>query len=144
MIWVYLMMEVLYSFALPIGSCLLRLNFHLTGYDAQRSTTHLDALNESVRDEYTRTLRLYGRVFIMARAIWLMLVEWRGSGLCYFLVGFTKLYVVFDWTKNALILRMPNALIGYIMAAHQLTMAKFATLYLCLLVLIIPLRTSVT
>jgi hypothetical protein len=55
-------------------------------------------------------------------------------------------YALIDLAENAAILRLLDAgdgLVGFAAAAHHLTMAKFASLYLCVLVLIVHLRRSV-
>jgi hypothetical protein len=74
------------------------------------------------------------------------LTGWRGSGLRYFVVGLAVVYALIDLAENAAILRLLDAgdgLAGFAAAAYHLTMAKFASLYLCVLVLIVHLRRSV-
>lgn len=61
------------------------------------------------------------------------------------MAGFAKLYAVINLAENVLILRKldtRDVLVEHIAVAHQLTVDKFASLYLCLLLLIIPLRRS--
>jgi hypothetical protein len=142
----YLIMgAVLYCRVLPGADWLCPPDFHLTGYDAQSITSFLDALSGPARDGYARVLGLYDRVFIVAFAVWMALSGWRGSGLRYFVVGLAAVYALIDLAENATILRVLNAgdgLDGFVAAEHQLTMAKFASLYLCVLVLIAHLRRS--
>ncbi len=145
-IWAYLIMgAMLYFRVLPGADWYWPPDFHLTGYDAQSIAPFLDALNGPARDGYARVLGLYDRVFIVALAVWMALTGWRGSGLRFFVVGLAVLYGIIDLAENAAILRVLNAgevLDGFVAAAHQLTMAKFASLYLCVLVLIVHLRRS--
>ena len=142
----YLIMgALLYFWVLPGADWLWLPNFHLTGYDAQSITPFLDALSGPARDGYARVLGLYDRVFIIAFAVWMALSGWRGSGSPYFVVGLAAVYALIDLAENAAILRLLNAgdgLDGFVAAEHQLTMAKFASLYLCVLVLIAHLRRS--
>ena len=97
--------------------------------------------NKSARDGHIWFFGLHGCNFMMA------FMMWRRSGLRYFVVGFANLYAVINLGENALILRkliLRNVFVGPIVVAHQLTMDKFASCYLCLLVLIIPLSRSQT
>ena len=121
-------------------------DFHLLGYDAQSIAPFLDALSGPANKGYARVLGVYDRVLIVAFAAWLALTGWRGSGLRYFIAGLAVLYALIDMAENAALLRLldadtaRDAIVG---AAHHLTMAKFASLYLCVLVLIVHLRRSV-
>jgi hypothetical protein len=143
-IFAFLIMgAVLYFWVLPGADWLWPPDFNLTGYDAQSIAPFLDALSGPARDGYARVLGLYDRVFIVALAVWMALTGWRGSGLRYFVVGLAVVYALIDLAENAALLRVLGAgdgLDGFIAAAHHLTMAKFASLYLCVLVLIVHLR----
>ena len=129
----------LFYCALPDGSSLLRPDLYLKGYVGQRIILFLDAFNVLLRDGHIWIFGVYVRVFIMT------LVKCCRSGLRYFVVGFAKLYAIINLAENVMILRKLNTrdvLVGYIAVAHQLAVDRFASLYLCLLVLIIPLRRS--
>ena len=97
--------------------------------------------NKSARDGHIWFFGLYGCIFMMA------FMMWRRSGLRYFVVGFANLHAVVNLGENTMILRklnVRNVFVESIVVAHQLTMDKFASCYLCLLVLIIPLSRSQT
>ena len=118
-------------------------DFHFLGYDAQSIAPFLDALSEPARDAYVRVLEVYDRLFIIALSVWLALTGWRGSGLRYFVAGLAVLYALIDLSENAAILQVLREGAVFVSAAHHLTMAKFASLYLCILVLIVHVRRSV-
>jgi hypothetical protein len=144
----YLVMSaVLYFRVLPGADWYFPPDFHLIGYDANSIAPFLDALNGPARDGYAWVLGLYDRVFIVALAVWMALTGWCGSGVRYFVVGLAVLYGLIDLAENAAILRVLDAGDGldrFVAAAHHLTMAKFASFYLCVLVLLVHLRRSRT
>lgn len=148
MILAYLVMGVvLYDRVLPGADWYWPPDFHLTGYDANSIAPFLDALSGPARDSYARVLALYDSVFIVTLVVWMALMGWRGSGLRYFVVGLAVLYGLIDLAENAAILRVLDAgdgLGGFVAAAHHFTMAKFASLYLCGMVLVVHLRRSQT
>ncbi|MCW1950792.1 MAG: hypothetical protein KIH44_005430 [Octadecabacter sp.] len=121
-------------------------DFHLTGYDAQSIAPFAEAISEKAKTAYGVILSRLDRVFIVALALWMALLGWRGGWVRYFVVGFAAIYAVIDLAENAAIYRfmfvdVMDALV--IKTAHHLTMAKFASLYLCVLVLIVHLRRTV-
>lgn len=118
-------------------------DFHFLGYDVQSIAPFLDALSGPARDGYVRVLEVYDRAFIIALAAWLAFTGWRGSGLRYFVAGLAVLYAMIDLSENAAILRVLREGDVFVSAAHHLTMAKFASLYLCILVLIVHVRRTV-
>ncbi|MGJ8625286.1 MAG: hypothetical protein ACSHW1_21290 [Yoonia sp.] len=117
-------------------------DFHFLGYNAQTIAPFLDALSGPARDGYVRVLEVYDRLFIIALAVWLALTGWRGSGLRYVVAGLAVLYAIIDLSENEAILRVLDDGDAFVSAAHHLTMAKFASLYLCILVLIVHVRRS--
>ncbi|MBU2994552.1 hypothetical protein Q4555_05715 [Octadecabacter sp. 1_MG-2023] len=146
-IYAYLMMgAVLYFRVLPGTDWHWPPDFHLTGYSAQSIAPFLEALSGRILDGYARVLGLYDRIFIVALACWMALVGWRGSGIRYFVVGLALVYAAIDLSENAALLRVIRAdqpSLAMVDIAHHLTLAKFAALYLCALVLIVHLRRSV-
>lgn len=140
----YLLMgAMLYLTVLPGADWYWPPDFHLTGYDAQSIAPFFEAMNGSARTTYGVILSRIDRVFIVALALWLALFGWRGSWVRYVVAGLAAVYAAIDLSENAAIYRfmftdvMDPAVIA---AAHHLTMAKFASLYLCVLVLIVHLR----
>ncbi|PVA05344.1 hypothetical protein [Thalassorhabdomicrobium marinisediminis] len=134
---------VLYLRVLPVTGWHWPPDFHLTGYDAQSIAPFLAGLDQSAKDAYTRVLAVHDRVFIVALALWLALVGWRGSSLRFVVAGLALLYAGIDLAENAALLDVLQAGVptsASVGAAHHLTMAKFAALYLCVLVLIVHLR----
>ena len=155
-------------------------DFHLTGYDAQSIAPFAEAISDKARTTYGVILSRIDRVFIVALAVWMALIGWRGGWVRYFIAGLAAIYAVIDLSENAAIYRFlfstywfktsdfsrkriqpcaagrsktlnPSTLVGggsvvdimdpaAIETAHHLTMAKFASLYLCVLVLIVHLR----
>lgn len=142
----YLVMgAVIYFRILPGADWHWPPDFHLLGYNADSLAPFLDAISARARDGYIRVLGVYDRVFIVSLALWMALTAWRGSGLRYFVALLAVLYGGVDLTENAMLLdvmRADGPTAGMIAAAHHLTMAKFAALYLCVLVLIVHLRRS--
>ncbi len=141
---------VIYLRIMPNVGWLWPPDFHFLGYDAQSIAPFLEALSGPAKDGYLRVLSVYDRVFIVALAVWMALLGWRGSGLRYFIAGLAVLYALIDLAENAALLRVVAAaneqgegLDGIVAAAHHLTMAKFASLYLCALVLVVHLRRTV-
>jgi len=118
-------------------------DFHLTGYDAQSIAPFANAISEQARTTYGVILSRIDRVFIVMLALWMALFGWRGNWVRYFIAGLAAIYAVIDLSENVAIYRFlfvdvmdPAA----IETAHHLTMAKFASLYLCVLVLVVHLR----
>ena len=145
-VWAYLVMgAIVYFRVIPGANWHWPPDFHLLGYDADSIAPFLDQISNIARDAYTRVLSLYDRVFIVALALWMGLKAWCGSGLRYFVVGLAAIYAGVDLTENAMLLdvmRADEPTASMIASAHHLTMAKFAALYLCVLVLIVHLRRS--
>lgn len=140
----YLVMgAVIYFRVMPGADWYWPPDFHILGYDSQSIAPFLDALSGPARDGYVRVMTLYDRVFIVALATWLALSGWRGSGLRYVVAGLAVLYALVDLAENAAILRVLREGDFYVSAAHHLTMAKFASLYLCILVLLVHVRRTV-
>ncbi len=118
-------------------------DFHLRGYDATSIGPFLQALSDEARATYGAVLTFWDRIFIVALASWIALTGWRGGGLRFFVAGLAVLYAAIDLAENA-------AIHGFVMVveptaeavrtAHYWTMAKFASLYLCVLVLVVHLR----
>lgn len=121
-------------------------DFHLRGYDVAMMSDFVSTLSDEARDAYAGLLLRWDRVFIVSFALWLALVGWRGGGLRYFVAGSAVVYALIDLAENAAIYRFVCVYVldpASVEAASQLTMAKFASLYLCVLVLIWHLRRSV-
>ena len=89
-------------------------DFHLCGYSAATMDSFTQAISDEARSTYASILLRWDRIFILSLAIWMMLTGGRG-----------------DWLRYAVIA-----------AASSLTMAKFASLYLCGLVLVVHVRRS--
>ena len=140
----YLLMGAMtYLTVLPGADWYWPPDFHLTGYDAQSIAPFVEAISDSARTTYGVILSRLDRVFIVTLALWIALMGWRGGWIRYFVAGLAAIYAVIDLSENAAIYRFlfvdvmdPAA----IETAHHLTMAKFASLYLCVLVLIVHLR----
>lgn len=140
----YLVMGAFYYFSvLPGAGGLWPPDFHLRGYDAASIRGFVEALSEEARASYAVVLLRWDRVFIVAFALWLVLTGWRGGGLRYGVAGLAVLYALIDLAENAAIYRFvfaPELDPDQVRAASGLTMAKFASLYLCGLVLLWHLR----
>lgn len=140
----YLVMgAMLYFTVIPSAGGLMPPDFHLRGYDVATIAPFVHGLTDEGRDTYAVILRQWDRVFIVALAVWLALVGWRGGGLKYVVAGLAALYAGVDLAENAAIYRfvvLNDLTAEAVEAAHHLTMAKFASLYLCILVLIWHLR----
>ena len=120
-------------------------DFHLRGYDAVSVAPFLQALSDESRATYQLILTFWDRIFILALAAWLALMGWRGGGLRYFVAGLAVLYAGVDLAENAAIYRFVSVVdptAEAVRTAHHWTMAKFAALYLCVLVLIVHMRRS--
>jgi hypothetical protein len=118
-------------------------DFHLLGYDSQSIAPFAGAISESAKTTYGVILTRIDRVFIVTLALWMALFGWRGSWVRYFVAGLAAIYAMIDLSENVAIYRFLFVDIlnpAIIEAAHHLTMAKFASLYLCVLVLIVHLR----
>jgi hypothetical protein len=118
-------------------------DFYLLGYDAAAITPFLAALTPEAGRAYAAVLAGWDRVFAVALAAWLALVGWRRGGLRVLVAGLAALYAGIDLAENAAIHRLavgaaPDA--AAVRAASALTQAKFASLYLVVLVLIWHLR----
>ena len=143
---VYLVMgAMLYFTVIPGADGHFPPDFHLLGYDATTIGPFLRALTDEARDTYTLILTRWDRIFILALAAWLALMGWRGGWMRYLVAGLAVLYAAIDLSENAALFKVVCAFdvnevaIGI---AHHWTMAKFASLYLCVLVLIVHLRRS--
>lgn len=140
----YLVMGAMFYFTvIPAAGGLMPPDFHLRGYDVVTIAPFVQGLTDEGRDTYALILARWDRVFIISFAVWLTLVGWRGGGLKYGVAGLAALYVVIDLAENAAIYRFLCVLIldpASVAAASQWTMAKFASLYLCILVLVWHLR----
>ncbi len=140
----YLLMgAMIYITVLPGADWHWPPDFHLSGYDAQSIAPFTEAISERARTTYGVVLNRIDRIFIVTLALWMVLFGWRGNWVRYFIAGLAALYAAIDLSENVAIYRflfidvMDPAIIG---VAHHLTMAKFASLYLCVLVLIVHLR----
>lgn len=140
----YLVMgAMLYFSVLPGADGLWPPDFHLRGYDAVGMADFAGVLRDEARDTYAAILLRWDRVFIISLALWLALTGWRGGGLRYFVAGLAVVYALVDLAENATIFRFVSVVIldpDVVRVASHLTMAKFASLYLCVLVLIVHLR----
>lgn len=118
-------------------------DFHLRGYSATSIAPFVTNLSDAARATYGRLLTLWDPIFIAALAGWLWLMGWRGGGLRYVVVGLALIYGAIDLAEDAAIYRFmfvdPLAS-HWVDAACHFTMAKFASLYLCILVLIWHVR----
>ncbi len=143
----YLVMgAILYFSVLPGADGHWPPDFHLRGYSAETMAGFVGAMSEEARASYGVILLRWDRVFIVALALWLGLLGWRGGALRFVVAGLAVVYALIDFAENAAIYRFIFVDVLYpaaVDAAHQLTMAKFASLYLCILVLIVHLRRSV-
>lgn len=118
-------------------------DFHAMGYDAASIVPFVGGLSDEARAAYEVLLIRWDRVFIVALACWLALMGWRGGPLRYAVAGLAVLYALIDLAENAAIHRFVFELVlnpQAIAAASSLTMAKFAALYLTVMVLIAHLR----
>lgn len=142
----YLVMgAMLYFTVLPGAGGNWAPDFYLRGYDVMAVSGFVDILRDEARQTYTVILQFWDRIFIVALALWLALLGWRGSGLRYAVAGLAVIYATVDLAENAAIHRFVNVFVldpDWVDAASHLTMAKFASLYLCVLVLIWHLRRS--
>jgi hypothetical protein len=140
----YLVMgALLYLRVLPGADGLWPPDFHLRGYDALSIEPFVSTLREEGRATYSAILNSWDRVFIVSLAIWLALMGWRGNGIRYVVVGLAVIYGLVDLAENAAIYHFVNVAsldAKVVSAASHLTMAKFASLYLCVLVLIVHMR----
>jgi len=118
-------------------------DFHLRGYDMQMVTDFGAVLRDEARDTYAVILTRWDRIFIVSLGLWLALTGWHGGWMRYVVAGLAVVYVAVDLAENAaiyaFILQGPLDIAG-VTAASSLTMAKFASLYLCVLVLILHKR----
>ncbi|MEL6960448.1 MAG: hypothetical protein AAGL89_16005 [Pseudomonadota bacterium] len=140
----YLVMgAMLYFTVLPGADGLWPPDFHLRGYDVASITPFVMALTDEARQTYAVLLTGWDRVFILALALWIVAMGWRGGWMRYAVTFLAVLYAGIDLSENAAIYRFVCVVIldpGLVQAAQSLTMAKFASLYLCLLVLLVHLR----
>lgn len=142
----YLVMGAFYYFSIiPEAGGLWPPDFYLSGYDAASIGPFVQAMSDEARASYAVVLQRWDRVFIVAFALWMALSGWRGGGLRYLVAGLSVLYAGIDLAENAAIYRfvfdtpLDGAAVG---VASHLTMAKFASLYLCGLVLVWHVRRS--
>lgn len=140
----YLVMgAMLYFTVLPGADGHWPPDFHLRGYDAVTIAPFVQGLTDEARATYGAILTGWDRVFIVALAVWLALTGWRGGALRYAVAGLAVVYAAVDLAENAAIYQFVVAdrlNPDMVAAAHHLTMAKFASLYLCVLVLIWHVR----
>jgi len=114
-------------------------DFHLRGYGMAEIEPFLAAISDEARATYGAILLFWDRVFIVAFAIWMTLTGWCGGWLRFVVAVLALLYFVIDLAENVAIYRI---IAGFwsdpalVSAASSLTMAKFASLYLCGLVLV--------
>lgn len=134
---------ILYFSVLPGADRHWPPDFHLLGYDAASIAPFLAALADEARASYMMILRSWDPVFIFALALWLILTGWRGGWMRYAVAFLAVVYVGIDMAENIAIysfVTAPQTDASLIEAASSLTMAKFASLYLTILVLIVHLR----
>jgi len=140
----YLVMGAFYYFSIKPGAGgLWPPDFHLRGYDVASIGPFVQALNDEARASYAVVLQRWDRLFIVSFALWIALSGWRGGGLRYVVAGLAVLYGLIDLAENAAIYQFvfvtPLDPAAVDLASH-LTMAKFASLYLSVLVLIWHMR----
>ena len=134
---------ILYFVVIPGANGLWPPDFALEGYDVQTVQPFVDALSDRARDFYARILTRWDRLFAISLAVWFALTGWRGGGLRYLVAGLAVLYALVDLAENAAIWRFTSAQSldpALVRTASHLTMAKFATFYLCAVVLVWHLR----
>lgn len=140
----YLVMGgLLYFTVLPEAGGVWPPDFRLLGYDTLSISDFVTGLSSDGRDAYGMLLRRWDRVFIVSFALWVILFAWRGGWMKFAVAFFAVIYALVDLAENAAIAHFlwvdvldPDV----VAAASHLTMAKFAALYLCVLVLIVHLR----
>lgn len=118
-------------------------DFHLRGYDIASVGHFVSDLSDEARETYGVILRGWDRMFIVSFAVWLALTGWRGNGIRYVVAGLAVIYSCIDLAENAAIYQFVSVHTldpTWVKAASHLTMAKFASLYLCILVLIVHVR----
>lgn len=140
----YLVMgALLYFTVIPGAGGHVPPDFRLLGYDAAVIAPFLKALTPEAGQAYARLLTGWDRVFAVALAAWLALVGWRGGGLRALVAVLAALYAGIDLAENAALHRLvfnPAPDPVAVRSASSLTQAKFASLYLAVLVLIWHLR----
>lgn len=140
----YLVMgAMLYFTVIPGADGHFPPDFRLLGYNVETIAPFVTALTAPARDSYAMLLTMWDRVFIVALALWLALVGWRAGVLRFVVAGLAGLYAIIDLAENAAIYRavfVETLEPGAVLAASSLTRAKFASLYLAVLVLIVQLR----
>jgi len=137
---------ILYFTVLPGADGLWPPDFHLRGYTAASIADFVRNISDPARDAYVMILLRWDRIFIVAFALWLALVGWRGGWMRYAVACLAVVYALIDLAENMAIFRficVAGAAQTLITAASSLTMAKFASAYLCVLVLIVHLRRTV-
>lgn len=133
----------LYTTVLPEAGWLWPPDFYLRGYNVTTIAPFVEALQFEARDIYARLLLGYDRVFIVSFAIWLVLMGWRGDAVRYVVIALALVYAGVDLAENVAIHRFVFLQIldpTTVNAASHLTSAKFASFYLCILVLIVHVR----
>lgn len=142
----YLVMGAMtYFTVLPGADGMWPPDFHLRGYDTPSIAVFVQNIRDEARATYELILNLWDRIFIVSLAIWLALVGWRGGWMKYAVAGLALVYACIDLAENAAIYRFVSMSLldpALIATASHFTMAKFASLYLCVLVLIVHLRRS--
>jgi hypothetical protein len=139
------MVAMLYFTVLPGADGLWPPDFHLRGYSAATMDSFTQAISDEARSTYASILLRWDRIFILSLAIWMMLTGWRGDWLRYAVIFLAVIYAGVDLAENAAIFRFVCLFdfdAAVIAAASSLTMAKFASLYLCGLVLVVHVRRS--
>jgi len=140
----YLVMgALLYGTVLPGADGLWPPDFHLRGYDVSSIGDFVNTISPEGRESYAMILKAWDPIFILSLVVWLIMVGWRGGRLRYVVAALTLLYGVIDFAEDAAIYRFVFVDIlnpDMVRAASGLTMAKFASAYLCVLVLIVHIR----
>lgn len=116
-------------------------DFRLMGYTADSIAGFTGALRAEGLASYGQVLAVWDRVFVVAFAAWLILTGWRGGWMRYAVAFLAVVYAGVDLGENAAIARMiGTSQDTWVEVASHLTMAKFSSLYLCALVLLVHLR----
>ena len=140
----YLVMSaMLYFSVLPSVDWLWPPDFHLRGYDAVSMAEFWHALTAEARETYTEILLRWDRAFILCIALWMALSGWRGGWMRYAVALLAGLYALIDLAENLAIFRFISGSVWdptFVEIGSNLTMAKFASAYLCILVLVVHLR----
>lgn len=134
---------MLYLSVMPAVGGLWPPEFHLRGYDAAAMMEFWQALSGETHQTYLDILTRWDRIFVISAAVWVALYGWRGGWMRYAVAGLAAVYAMIDLAENAAIYRFVATSIWdptFVKLASHLTMAKFASAYLSILVLIVHLR----